>query len=46
MLRWATEVILVNNKELSPKLDAENKWRNSNALREKDRILRDDLISF
>ena len=41
MLRQVTEAILI--KELNQKLNNKDEWGNSNALREKDRLRRDDL---
>ena len=41
MLRQVTEAILI--KELNPEINIKDEWRDSNALREKDRTRRDDL---
>ena len=44
MLRQVTEAILI--KELNPELNTKDEWENSNALRERDRIRRDNLPNF
>ena len=44
MLRQVTEAILI--KELNPELNTKDEWGNSNALRERDRIRRDNLPNF
>ena len=44
MLRQVTEVILI--KELNPEVHIKDEWGNSNALRERDRIRRDNLPNF
>ena len=44
MLRQVTEAILI--KELNPELNTKDEWGNSNALRERDRIRRDNLPTF
>ena len=44
MLRQVTEPILI--KELNPELNTKDEWGNSNALRERDRIGRDNLQNF
>ena len=44
MLRQVTEAILI--KELNPELNTKDKWGNSYALRERDRIRRDNLPNF
>ena len=38
--------ILVLIKELNPELNTKDEWGNSNALRERDRIRRDNLPNF
>ena len=44
MLKQVTEVIL--SKELNPEVHIKDEWGNSNALRERDRIRRDNLPNF
>ena len=44
MLRQVTKAILI--KELNPELNTKDEWGNSNALRERDRIRRDNLPNF
>ena len=44
MLRQVTEPILI--KELNSELNTKDEWGNLNALRERDRIRRDNLTNF